>query len=91
MSGASAKTSLLHQLAYRLDHLRGSLVAYLPVFISLQVVPEERFFFSVANEIAKGARVRVNIKDLLVDTRPEQYDSQDMADDVGQVVLTLRN
>ena len=84
------KTSILHQLAGRLRQLQSPGVTYLPVFLNLQLIPENRFFYALASELAKASRARAKIETLLVDQRPERYDSLDMADDMDKVVVTLR-
>jgi hypothetical protein len=89
------KTSLLHQLVYRLRNLPQSSVHFLPVFANLQMVSEPRFFSALAEAIAKAARQELeqrgqNLPALRVDGQREGYDSLDLADDLEAVVEALQ-
>ena len=89
------KTSLLHQLAYRLRNLPQSSVHFLPVFANLQMVSEPRFFSALAEATAKAARRELeqhkqSLPTLQVDNRREGYDSRDLADDLEVIVEVLQ-
>jgi hypothetical protein len=90
------KTSLLHQLAHRLQKIRDTPRAYLhlPVFVNLQIVPEARFFYALIRAIARIARPYLNergqtLPSLVADERSEGYDSLDMANDLERVLESL--
>jgi hypothetical protein len=91
------KTSLLYQLAHRLREMSDAPGAYLylPVFLSLQMVPEARFFYALMRAIAGVARPYLDdrgqpLPSLLADERSAGYDSLDMADDLERVLESLR-
>jgi len=89
------KTSLLHQLAYRLRNLSQSSVHFLPVFANLQMVSEPRFFSALAEASAKAARRELEQHGqsqpaLRVDGQREGYDSLDLADDLEVIVEALQ-
>jgi len=90
------KTSLLYQLAHRLREMGDTgAYSYLPVFVSLQVVPEARFFYALMRAIGGVARGYLNergqpLPSLLADERSAGYDSLDMANDLETVLESLR-
>jgi len=91
------KTSLLHQLAHRLREMadRPGAYLYLPVFLNLQMVPEERFFYALIRAITGVARRYLTDYGQtpplsLADEHPEGYDSLDMADDLEEVLESLQ-
>jgi len=91
------KTSLLHQLAHRLREMAGTPgdYLYLPVFLSLQMVPEARFFYALMRAIAGAARPYLSERGqtpppYLADERSAGYDSLDVADDLEIVLASLQ-
>jgi hypothetical protein len=48
------KTSILHRLRHRLKELEHPAASLFPVFVSLQGVPERRFFFALAERILEA-------------------------------------
>jgi ligand-binding sensor domain-containing protein/DNA polymerase III delta prime subunit len=80
------KTSLLHQLAHRLEQTK----AFIPVFVEMQVVSEDNFFLALMSAIAKAIRARADIGSLTADKQPAPYKAWDMASDLDIVFDALR-
>lgn len=84
------KTSLLHQLAHRLRQMTDAPYQYVPAFVSVQMVPEARFFYALMSAIAKAAGAYTGPLNLLMDERPDRFDSLDLADDLEVLVAALQ-
>jgi len=84
------KTSLLHQLAHRLRQMTDAPYQYVPAFVSVQIVPEARFFYALMSAIAKAAGAYTGPLNLLMDERPDRFDSLDLADDLEVLVAALQ-
>ena len=83
------KTSLLHRLAHALEAASDAGRLFIPVFVSLQTVPEERFFYALMHGVAAACRKHVELPELLCDSRPASYDSLDMTEDLETVVRAM--
>jgi len=84
------KTSLLHQLAHRLRQMTDASCQYVPAFVSMQMVSEPRFFYALISAIAKAASAYTRSLNLLMDERPDRFDSLDLADDLETLLPALQ-
>lgn len=83
------KTSLQHQLKQRLDRNAQPEYEYVPVFIDLQGVREERFFFTMMHDILEACgplpeTFAPNLK------REGEYTARDFSVDLKQVLAHLQ-
>jgi len=84
------KTSLLHQLAHRLRQMTDAPCRYIPAIVSVQMVPEPRFFYALMSATAKAASGHTGSLHLLMNERPDRFDSLDLADDLEVLVAALQ-
>lgn len=82
------KTSLLHQLKKRLESGAQPEYDYVPVFIDLQGVREERFFFTLAQDILEACRARIVLATDF--TTPREYSSREFSADLKDVLTQLQ-
>ncbi len=82
------KTSLLHQLQKRLETLALPEYDYVPVFIDLQGVREERFFHTLMQDILEACRARIEAS---VDfTVSREYSSREFSVALKDVLAQLQ-
>ena len=83
------KTSLLHRLA---ELLRNDDDYYfIPAYVQLQRVREERLFYAMMRALARESRRRYNqLPRLLCEARGKRYDSFDAEDDLHQIVSSFQ-
>lgn len=83
------KTSLLHQLQKRLETNTAPERDYVPVFIDLQGVREERFFHTVMQDVYETCRPLLN-EHFKIETQSHEYSAREFSADLKHVLAQLQ-
>jgi len=85
------KTSLLHQLSEKLDKDADRDYYYVPVFIDLQGVEEQKFFLHLMQDIAEKCRPLLNQElELRFDNIEKEYTPRDFGVDIQKILAGLK-
>ena len=84
------KTSILYQLADRLRKVADPDYLFIPVFINLQGVPEQKLFYVLMKSIARECQPYIGEPGLIYATKQEGYDRFDFEDDLETVLEALK-
>ena len=83
------KTSLLHQLQKRLETNTAPERDYVPVFIDLQGVREERFFHTLMQDICETCRPLLN-EHFKIETQSHEYSAREFSADLKHMLTQLQ-
>lgn len=86
------KTSIQHQLKRKLETLKDPEYHYVPIYIDLQGVPEDKFFSSMIEDIVDGCKSYLdNELDLQFHQNNDGYDGRNFSRDLKSLIIHLRS